>query len=51
MNFMSSDESDNEDSKEVIVSHPLPWLSSNVQQFKRILDEASLKERVLKPGA
>lgn len=45
MNYMSSDESGNEDEKEVIISHPLPWLSANVQQFKRILDEACLKEK------
>ena len=40
---MSSDESGNADDKEVIVSHPLPWLSSNVALFKKKLDEAGLK--------
>ena len=45
MEFMSSDESGIEEDKEVIISHPLPWLSPNVQQFKRRLDEASKKDK------
>ena len=42
---MSSDESGIEDGKGVIVSHPLPWLSSNVTLFKKKLDEAGLKNK------
>lgn len=42
---MSSDESGNDDDKEIIISHPLPWLSSSVQQFKKKLDDTSLKEK------
>ena len=42
---MSSDESRNDDDKEVIISHPLPWLSSNVELFKKKLDEAGLKNK------
>ena len=45
MEFMSSDESGTEEDNEVIISHPLPWLSPNVQHFKRKLDEAALKEK------
>ena len=45
LEFMSSDESGTEEDKEVIISHPLPWLSPNVQQFKRKLDEEALKEK------
>ena len=42
---MSSDESGKDDDKEVIVSHPLPWLSANVALFKNKLDEAGLKTK------
>ena len=42
---MSCDESGNESGKEIIITHPLPWLSPNVQQFKKKLDDASLKEK------
>lgn len=42
---MSSDESGTEEDKEVIISHPLPWLSPVVQHFKQTLDEATLKEK------
>ena len=47
MEIMSSDESgyDEDDSNEVIVSHPLKWLSANVTQFKRKLDEVALKNK------
>ena len=37
MDITSSDESGHEDDKEVIISHPLPWLSANATQFKRKL--------------
>jgi hypothetical protein len=42
---MSSDESGKDEDKEVIISHPLPWLSPAVQQFKKKLDDASLKDK------
>ena len=42
---MSSDESGIDDDKEVIISHPLPWLSPAVQQFKKKLDDASFKDK------
>ena len=42
---MSSDERGIDADKEVIVSHSLPWLSSNVTLFKKKLDEAGLKNK------
>ena len=45
MDITSSDESGYEDDKEVIISHPLPWLSANVTQFKRKRDEICLKNK------
>ena len=45
MEYMSSDESSTEGDKEIIFSHPLPWLSPNVQHLKRTLDETSKKEK------
>ena len=36
---MSSDESDTEDGEEILVVHPLPWLSEAVVQFKTTLDQ------------
>ena len=42
----SSDESDvDQDGKEVIKTHGLPWLTSSVQEFKWKLDESILKEK------
>ena len=40
---MSSEESDIEDEKEVLIHHPIPWLSSTVQMFKKKLDEEVIK--------
>lgn len=45
LEIMSSDESGTEDGNEVIITHPLPWLTTNVQHFKKTLDEASMKEK------
>ena len=45
MDITSSDESGYEDDKEVIISHPLPWLSANATQFKQKLDEICLKNK------
>ena len=45
MEYMSSDESGEDEGKEVIIAHSLPWLSPNVQLFKKRLDEASFKEK------
>ena len=43
MELMSSEESDIEDEKEVLIHHPIPWLSSTVQTFKKKLDEEIIK--------
>ena len=45
IDIMSSDESDYEGDKEVIVSRPLPWLSANVVHFKKKLDDVALKNK------
>ena len=45
LDFMSSDESGCNEDNEVIISHPLPWLSPRVIHFKSKLDEAALKEK------
>ena len=42
LEFMSSEESGQEGEEEVLINHPLPWISSTVKAFKRKLDEASL---------
>lgn len=42
---MSSDESGDDEGNEVIVSHPLPWLSGSVVQFKKALDDVSMKSK------
>ena len=43
--IMSSDESGEDEGKEVIIAHSLPWLFPNLQLFKKRLDEASFKEK------
>ena len=40
---MSTDESDLDNGKEILVNHQLPWLSETVNNFKQILDQESLK--------
>ena len=42
---MSSDESGDNDGDEVILVHPLPWLSAEVTAFKQQLDEEIIKEK------
>ena len=42
---MSSDESADDDGKEVIKTHPLPWLSPHVNAFKRKLDDAIMRDK------
>ena len=42
---MSSDESGIDDDEDVIVVHPLPWISSEVDSFKNKLDQAILNEK------
>lgn len=37
--IISSDESEKEDDEEILVVHPLPWLSDTVSQFKTRLDQ------------
>jgi hypothetical protein len=39
LGIMSSDESEIEDGEEVLLVHPLPFLSSAVEDLKRNLDE------------
>ena len=46
--LMSSEESDNDNEEEIIVVHPLPWLSEKVEKFKQTLD---LEVKNLKHGA
>lgn len=39
VDFTSTDESDTDDSeKEVLINHPIPWLSNEVNNFKKLLD-------------
>jgi len=42
LDFMSSEESGTDDGEEIILTKPLPWLSSTVKNFFRKLDEAAL---------
>ena len=39
MDLVSSDESDEENGEEVLIAHPLPWLSETVAHFKMSLDQ------------
>ncbi len=39
MDMMSSDESGEEDGEEILIVHPIPWLSHTVTQFKLSLDQ------------
>ena len=43
LDLMSSEESGNDGDEEVLIHHPIPWISSTGKTFKRKLDEASLK--------
>lgn len=45
MDFMSSDESANEDGNDVLVSRPLKWESASVTQFKCSIDDIALKQK------
>ena len=47
--LMSSDESGEEDGEEVLIVHPIPWLSDSVAQFKHSLDQQILSAK--KPQA
>lgn len=47
MEVMSSDESANEDGDEVLISHPLPWLSAEVVAFKQKMDAEIKRKKVL----
>ena len=47
--FMSSDSSGEDDGEEVIIIHPLAWISSDVTLFKSKLDEEIRKKRAPKP--
>ncbi len=43
--LMSSEESDYDNNEEVIVVHPLPWLSDKVVNFKQTLDLEIKKDK------
>ncbi len=45
MEMMSSEESADDEGEDVIVIHPLPWLSAEVTAFKQKLDEKSKNEK------
>ena len=45
MAVMSSDSSGEEDGEEVIIVHPLSWISDNVKSFKNKLDEQIKNEK------
>lgn len=42
---MSSDESAEEDGEEVLIIHPLPWISAEVVAFKQKMDAEIKKEK------
>lgn len=42
---MSSDESEEDEGDDVILVHPLPWLSAEVVAFKQKLDEEIKREK------
>ena len=48
--YMSSKESSMEDREEVNIVRPLPWLLAYVAQFKNLLDDQIVKEKILMPG-
>lgn len=43
--LMSSESSGEEEGEEVIIVHPLPWISSEVGTFKKKLDNEIAKEK------
>lgn len=45
MDFMSSEESANEDGNDILITRPLQWESVSMTHFKRSLDEAALKQK------
>lgn len=45
MEIMSSEESGEEDGDEVIILHPIPWLSAEITAFKQKLDAEIKKEK------
>lgn len=45
VDIMSSEESDVDGDEDVIVIHPLPWLSDKVAHFKETLDLEIKKEK------
>ena len=42
---MSSEESDYDDEKEILIIHQIPWLSDAVNDFKQTLDAEALKSK------
>ena len=45
VDLMSSEESGEDDDKEVIIVHPLPWLSDKVASFKAQIDLQVKKDK------
>ena len=45
IDLMSSDESADEEGEELLVTHPLPWLSDTVSQFKLSLDQQIMQSK------
>ena len=43
--LMSSDSSGEDDGEEVIIVHPLPWISADVTAFKKKLDDQIAQEK------
>ena len=44
--FTSTDESDNDDTdKEILINHQIPWLSEEVNNFKKLLDTEITKSK------
>ena len=44
--YMSSDESDfDDDNNEILVNHKIPWLSQEVEDLKKLLDDHTLNAK------
>ena len=48
--LMSSDSSGEEEGEEVIIVHPIPWLSADVVALKKKLDQEIAKEKSTGPS-
>ena len=45
LDFISSDKSDYEDGKEILINHQIAWLSAEVNNFKQVLDCKIMKTK------